>query len=222
MKMESLDTTRDCSSRPGRGIAKKVLSAGLGVALAASLLTSASVMAAGPQMAPVLGDNDPNTAGFCPGNGIECVTLGSSKLKRSKRGVTMTVNTSGLEAGAVYTIWWVIFNNPGECFEGCNGADLSNPDVNGTVMWAAGHPIGGSGVGNFAAHLSEGEITNLHPVDFPGDADGMQDAKTAEIHLVVRNHGPAIPELMYEMMSTFDGACDINVCDDEQFAIHLP
>jgi len=147
------------------------------------------------------------------------VVVGSSKIVRNQNGVTVTVNTSELEPGSAVTIWLVIFNIPGECFEGCDGTDLANPDVAGDVIYGAGHVVGPNGTANFAAHLNEGDSGGSL---FPQPSPGLIDAETAEIHIVVRSHGPFIPGMIPEQIHTVEGDCDPNVCEDVQFAIHLP
>lgn len=37
---------------------------------------------------------------------------GSSTLARTRSGVGFVLNTTGLEASAPYTVWWVVFNRP--------------------------------------------------------------------------------------------------------------
>jgi hypothetical protein len=134
------------------------------------------------------------------------VKVGSSTLVRNQNGVTVTVNTSELDPGSAVTIWLVVFNN------GTSGG----PD---DVIYGAGHVVGGNGTANFAAHLNEGDTGGSL---FPQPSPGLIDAETAEIHIVVRSHGPAIPGMIPEQIHTVGGGCLINVCEDLQFAIHLP
>jgi hypothetical protein len=145
--------------------------------------------------------------------------VGSSKIVRNKNGVTVTLNTSGLEPGSAVTIWWVVFNNPNECVDGCDETDLGNPNVAGDVIYAAGHVVGNNGTAHFAAHLNEGDSGGSL---FPQPSPGLIDAQTAEIHLVVRSHGPAIPGMIPEQIHTFNGGCPPNVCENVQFAIFQP
>jgi hypothetical protein len=47
----------------------------------------------------------------------------------------------------------------------------------------------------------------------------------AEVHLVVRSHGPAsnfTADQLVEALTTVDGGCDINTCGDAQDVIFLP
>jgi hypothetical protein len=138
--------------------------------------------------------------------------LGSSAmLVRTDKGVTMTIHTSGLDPGAAYTVWWVIYNNPEHCqSDVCTDPpDFGNPDVQATLLHATGHVIGNNGVGNFAAHLAEGDPSS-------GDELGLVDASKAQIELVVRSHGQPIPGMVKEQITMFNGGCSINVCESEQ------
>ena len=47
----------------------------------------------------------------------------SSTLLRTRNGVSIQLNTSGLEPGAAYTVWMVVFNNPAACSDGICGED---------------------------------------------------------------------------------------------------
>jgi len=131
----------------------------------------------------------------------------SATLVRTDTGLTMTIHTSGLDPGAAYTVWWVIYNNPQHCAtDPCTFADLDNADVQGTILNATGHVIGNNGVGNFAAHLAEGDTSGLSlPVAFPGDTVGLVDARKAQILVGVRSHGQPIPGMVKEQTSMYNG-----------------
>lgn len=164
---------------------------------------------------------------------LSVVEGGAAQLVRTGSAVSASLRTTGLQKGDVVTIWWVIFNHPDACENpleaigsACSRPDLANPDVQPSVMWATGNVVGGSGASSFAAHLKEGEITAYHPL-FVG-SPGLVDVTGAEIHLVVRPHGPLIPELAVEMRTTFAGGCTPetsfgfgdgpNACSDAQAA----
>lgn len=188
----------------------------IGVALlwfGASLLYTLPAVADAPQTIDVY-------APFGCTVGVDCDVVGASQLVRSKSSVTMNIWTTGLDAGAAYTVWWVIFNDPAFCDGRCDGTDLGNPDVQGAVIGATGHVVGSTGTASFSASLREGDTRGDQPFGLPGDPGGLVDAMNAEIHLVVRTHGPVIPRRVYEQISTFAGGCDVNVCEDQQFAIH--
>jgi hypothetical protein len=163
-----------------------------------------------------------------------------SQLVRHEGGVSMTFQTHGLAGGDAYTVWWVIFNDPSQCSApGCDEDDLFvNPadpsqgiDPNGVGVWvgyAAGHVVGDSGRASFAAGLSAGDTSGT----LLGTSAGLDDPFAAEVHLVLRRHGPALTgQALVEQITTFGGGCSTMTggtdpagfdCYDPQAAMHLP
>jgi hypothetical protein len=165
-----------------------------------------------------------------------------SSIVRTDTGVSITVGTSGLMPGHTYTIWWVIFNDPSLCFDGpadgsfaCGMGDLllMGGAAEGTLAYASGNVVGRSGKGNFGASLQDGDTSGV--ID---GGDGLTNPRGAEIHLVVRDHGPKNPEWMPDQIHTFGGGCDQNdpgyppplvgegvagdfACFDPQFTVHV-
>lgn len=133
---------------------------------------------------------------------------GHAILKRTHEGINLKVKTSELGPGNGYTLWWVIFNNPEYCDDGCNGPDLGNPDVEGSVMNATGRVADHYGDAMFSAFLPVGFMHtepvsgNIRQVFGPG----LQNLKGAEIHVVIRCHGPWSGN--FEQISTLLGDCD--------------
>lgn len=134
------------------------------------------------------------------------------------------------------TVWWVIFNNPGECADGpglCTEGDLFNSDVDACVLHAAGAPTTGDGPNSFTISASLGQSPAEGTADcllnvlgfFANDA-GLQDPQNAEIHLIVRTHGEILEGSdLVEQISTFLGNCGApfdpsDICQDLQFAVH--
>ena len=149
---------------------------------------------------------------------------GSATLHRNKDGITINVKTSELTPGYAYTLWIIPFNKPEDC---ARILDPANPvlslacrsdellpftDGYGDVIYGAGHVVGGSGKGNFSAHLNNGDIGRF--------GNGLIDAQGAEVHIVVRCHGPADPGRISEQIHTFEVGCE--VCADVWFGIFLP
>lgn len=143
----------------------------------------------------------------------------AAKLTRMEDGLSLRINTTGLEAGA-YTAWWVIFNNVEECDawpEGsCNPfVDLGNPAVHAAVFFAAGDIVKANGIAHFQAYLE----TGFEPAD-SGDREkvlisngglGLQNPETAEVHIALRYHGPAAlgqPDLLMKQIGTSSGGCN--------------
>ncbi len=167
---------------------------------------------------------------------------GSSTLHRNKNGITVNFKADGLIPGA-YTIWWVIWNQPQECETpgACNEPDFANADVvEVEVMYAAGHVVGNNGKGNFSAHLNVDDASGSINESFFGlpPAGGLQSGNTfnAEVHVVLRTHGPKVPGLVNEQIGSYGGGCDVPLlhlpftvypdvigeCADIVFAVHPP
>jgi hypothetical protein len=44
----------------------------------------------------------------------------------------------------------------------------------------------------------------------------------AEVHYLIRTHGPVIPELLEDQLTTFEGGCEVNICENVQAGGHNP
>lgn len=139
---------------------------------------------------------------------------GTATLHRNKNGITANFKAEGLYPGA-YTIWWVIWNEPDNCADpgACMEPDFANAvAVEVEVMYAGGHVVGNNGKGNFSAHLNAGddspESMNTS-FGFPS-VGGLRVGNTfdAEVHIVLRTHGPAVPGLINEQIGSYAGGCD--------------
>lgn len=164
--------------------------------------------------------------------GVDCNDVGESRLLRTNDGVSINLVTT-VEPDHAHTVWWVVFNNPNACTDSCGLDDLARPAVNATVMWATGDVSDRHGAIDLTAHLNEGELP-LEPFGLPGDDDGLVNADKAEIHAVVRSHGPVLKDQLSEQITSFGGGCEEDVglllppeipnnpgeCADIQFAIH--
>ena len=165
----------------------------------------------------------------------DTTTVGSSKLLRTASGISSTVKTSGIPNKHAVTLWFVVFNKPGECATApCSDADLFDPDVEADVLYAAGHVVGNGNRGHLSGHLAEGDTSgSIADLFSLPNAQGLTDAEGAEVHHVVRSHGPKIPRLVSKQISTFAVGCDVDLppgtipqnrgeCADIQFAIDQP
>jgi hypothetical protein len=208
----------------------------IGVSMGTYLMSGGSAQASNP-------DKDVSSSSTYQMTDASMVSGGSSTLARAKGGISASLQTSDLEPGNVYTMWWVIFNNPEKCehpvpgITSCGEGDvfgepLGETPVKVSVQYAAGNIVGETGTANFGAYLQEGELPEQ-----PGQlvfGPGLINAKKAEVHLVVRDHGPVIPEMEDAQLTTFGGACTAetdptgvgpigrNECANVQFAAHIP
>jgi len=168
-------------------------------------------------------------------------TVGKSILIRGKRGVWAKYRSNKLTPGYIYTLWWVIWNRPENCATPgqCIDTDFANPDVEVELLYASGRYIGRNGKTTLYARLRVDDdsesVNNLFGLP---PAGGLQKGNTfpAEVHLVLRSHGPAIPGMIYEQISSYEGGCTdpfaiapfteipdaVGECGDIEFSIHAP
>ena len=157
----------------------------------------------------------------------------------------MGFETDDLAADETITMWWVVFNQPEACSEACDTDDLFvDGDPAGELnvgqieaadivaAYATGDVASSSGDIALSADLDENESPGTREIIF-GDDVTLKDADTAEIHLVARSHGVAIPEIVDEQIGSFAGGCEAFLnppdrpsapgeCSDVLFAVHLP
>ena len=124
-------------------------------------------------------------------------TVGTSTLTRTGSGISLSLQTTGLQAGHAVTIWWMVFN----------------PNGSVSVQYAAGHVIDEGGAPEFGGHLSVGDTDGVI-----NNGPGLLDALGANVVLVVRDHGPADPGRVNEQIHTF-GVCN-PTCTDLQISMH--
>jgi hypothetical protein len=155
-----------------------------------------------------------------PGDdGIEPGSDAHATLKRGTDGAKFNIHTSNLIPGDAYTVWWVIWNDPGVCAGGCGEDDLGKPG--NSVFWATGKVIPNStnGVANFQAQLDAGADGPPGQVLIPG---GLTDVAGAEIHLVMQGHGQATPETEYDLTHYFMAGWPCGTCGDHQAVVFQP
>jgi len=134
--------------------------------------------------------------------------VGTAALTRHAAGVYLTADTTMLGAGDAYTLWWIIFNNPAACDPaGCTGGDLGTAAVEGSVMNATGRDADATGNATFSAFLPVGFIHTNPSSGFGRQlfGPGLQNLAGAEIHVVIRSHGPSTGNV--EQISTLLGDC---------------
>ncbi len=176
---------------------------------------------------------------------MEVVEGARAGLLREADGIRTRVHTAELAHRDVITLWWVIFNNPEACADGaCGEADLFDGSdgptgVEPSCLYADGSVVGGNGGARFHDRLSVGEPRDSC-IDFFVDAveglegrdHGLTNPAGAEVHLVMRSHGPVLPGMVQEQRSTFAGGCqeflgagvdelEAGQCSDQQFVVFL-
>ena len=135
------------------------------------------------------------------------------RVEREDDRIEVNGKTRQLTPGYAYTIWAIVYNDPFACNGPCDGDDSG---VYGrSVFWSGiGFIANNKGRASFETELIEGYL--------PGEVrtgSGLTDASMAEVHFVIRCHGPAAtddPELLEAQLTTFDGGCDLFGCVNVQ------
>lgn len=154
----------------------------------------------------------------------------SSVVRRDNSGAKVTFKTAGLPAGHIVILKALIFNEPANCSHGsgstrCGPDDLENNRTEPSVMYLTGLWLRGTtSAATFKASL---------PANDGGAAmvgAGLTNVFSAEIRLVLVDHGSPVAGLYTEMISTISGGCrdaapgygtpGPNTCTDIQYAVH--
>jgi hypothetical protein len=142
-------------------------------------------------------------------------------LTRTKHSVRANLALSGLDLGAAYTVWWVIWNNPKQCASNpCGMGDLGVPG--NVAIYATGFVTGESGAMSVVAELSAGKLPSgmyVHP-GIPGVLQWGRGQR-AEIHMLVESHGSILPGSVDIQISEDLGACNIT-CVIQQGIAFMP
>ncbi len=160
----------------------------------------------------------------------------SSSYYAEEDGISATLDTTGLVPGHAITMWWVIFNHPEFCENGEGGLRCGEPDllifggdeaVEGSVVQAGGQIVGPDGSGHLGSYLAVGDTSDLLIA-----GPGLSNPLGADVHLVVRDHGPVQAGLFVDQLGSVSGGCTEGpedtgtlgdfVCVDVQFAAHEP
>jgi len=119
---------------------------------------------------------------------------GGATLTRDDDSIHVRGALSGIKKKAVYSVWWIIFNNPAECLGGgpgvCGETDVypgGPADVG--VRNASGFITGTDGTAYFVGELDAGPP----PAGLDAGFGQLNDSMGAEVHLVIQSHGTAVP-----------------------------
>jgi hypothetical protein len=174
--------------------------------LVSACIALLSVIVANPALADRVFQASEMYAG--PGSTAEGAQ-GAAWLRRSPSGIHGRVMVKVDNADTAYSVWWIVFNNPGECGgaaleppQPCGLPDLFNPLVHAAVFNASGAISAASGTGgviNVDLQLKAGEGSFKGHAPFPPfppefglpDINGVLGKKNgcgAEIHIDVNEH----------------------------------
>lgn len=135
---------------------------------------------------------------------VRTVNGATATLVTTKRGAFVSVVTHELTPGNAYTLWWVVINKPGACENSpCSPDDvMQRMDVTkADVGYADGLIAGEGGIGHFTSHLPVG------PIPQAWYDNGLENPQGAEIHLIINDHGPLLPDMARSMLGSARGGC---------------
>lgn len=150
----------------------------------------------------------------------QLVSDSSATLVRTAGEIRHSVRTTATP-GDAYTVWLCGFNRPEEC----SGAGNATPSCT--------FPELDTGVGDSFCQVSGGQVAgpdgsvfieDVVSGDYQGEiilGAGVSNYLGAEIALILRSHGPALsddPAALEAQLTTFNGGCPPNTCQDEQLA----
>lgn len=134
-------------------------------------------------------------------------------LVTTQDGFFVDLDTQELIPGNAYTLWLVVINEPGTCETSpCKPPDVleRTAETKADVGYGDGI-IAASEQGRFSSYQPMGELRS------GWFGNGLQKPQAAEIHLVVRDHGPLLPDMAATMVNTHRGGCT-----DESVPAALP
>jgi hypothetical protein len=147
---------------------------------------------------------------FPGGPGQVLIDGASASIVRTMNGVNLRVETHSLMPGHAYTLWVVIFNEPGQCLTApatCTPNDLFNPAAKPDMLYGAGVIASGSGSATLAGRTRVGDVSGSVQAPVGLLSNGLVDPYGAEIHVVVHHHGQAIAAFMPDMIQSLAGGC---------------
>ena len=126
-------------------------------------------------------------------------------LVTSQDGASMHLTSKDLTPGHAVTIWFVALQNPQLCVNNpCTPVEaMGMPEMETVAVNGGGTVVPADGRIEVSAYLPTGPVPNsLFETDFVSP-------ETAEYHLVIHDHGPLIPGIAADMLSSFRGGCTL-------------
>jgi hypothetical protein len=126
------------------------------------------------------------------------------KLTRSDGGISFDITTESLQPNHAYTIWVAMINEPAACSaQPCPPADIiQNPATDSQVTFGAGAVADANGKATFKGEAKTGPI----PEGWLAGGE-LKKPQTAQVLLVVNDHGPVIEGYMPDMTQTYRAGC---------------
>ena len=145
--------------------------------------------------------------------------VGSTKLVRTRNGLTGQFKTTGLTAGHAVTLWIMFFDNP----EACTVPGFCNPDIDigregvrFDFHYAGGHIVNDSKT-TLTGHVRVGELSTSGWAELvaiggapPFFVTPLTNPMGAQVILAIHSHGPAQRgRNLAAQMSSYLGGCQL-------------
>jgi len=121
---------------------------------------------------------------------------GSSTINVNSSGVTFVYKASDIPhfdpSGHAVTLWAVFFNE---------GDEIAEENI-ASMYRVNGHVIGNNGKINYGGRINEGQTKDLW-YGVP-----LVEVDNSVLLVIAKSHGPAIPEILDEQLSTLEGGCN--------------
>jgi hypothetical protein len=139
----------------------------------------------------------------------------SARLMRNADGLTTNVHTSVVSGPGVYSLWWIVFNDPASCTTYLCTYDLPDLAVN-----AGAHASQNGKALNLSAWLGEGGGPYSGEVVVGDPSIGLTNPEGALVTLIVRYHGPTTRGGIQDQLTQYFGGCPGGAaCVDEQIVV---
>ena len=174
------------------------------------------------------------TSNVMDASGAEKGYVGAAWLMRTEDAVRGRIMTQVSTAGDPYTLWIVVFNNPGACDGPCDGPDIGV--ANGSVYNGGGAISAPDGQLKKNGKPAGGGVVNIdfvipaHPLPnglfvLAGDPNGLYagNGYAAEIHLVIDKHPPVGPGMSWiDDLTTTNFPNPKGPAFNDSFAVFVP
>lgn len=149
----------------------------------------------------------------------------SSTLLRRSLWIDVQIESSGLDPATAYTAWAVVFNHPQYCAASpCSLGDLPfNPGHDPRIQASAAYVTGGFSGVDGSLRL-EGRLYRAEKGIKPTETlfgPGLLNGARAEIHFLLRGHGPDSGNPLLSFGSYNGGCTETNACSDQQVSVHV-
>ena len=149
----------------------------------------------------------------------------------------------GVVPGYAYTFWFVVFNEPEDCItpDGMGGLMCGESDVFVDpapavvdILFGGGAIAGNDGWIRLGGHRKRNDNSgSVYAFLGVADPPGLNDPHGAEVHLVLRSHGPTVAGMLADQIGSFEGGCAVFLdppeiadeageCSDIHASIHAP